>query len=331
MKKAIALFLLFAVIPWQAAWGEAYQGQTVAGSTKAMITETSGVLETLLVREGQRIQAGETLAQMRVHKVFATQNGVVARCMAEPGAEINGSAVEVTPENRYVISCTSENAFESPRTQQIHCGEKLYIRCVNDGTHRAIGIVTQISGSIYQVTTIGGTLYNGESVRLYRKEGYPYREFVGLGTAVPAQAENYEAQGKLIKLYVTPGETVERGQLLFTYTDSGETQLVSAETGIVTQVEVRQGDTLSKDAIIAYVMPADALRIEIQVETEAAVRLAPGTPVTFLRADDPEETPRRGTVESVSQYGQSEQYTVRIVPEETDMPIGMSVEVEMES
>lgn len=328
MKKRIIALLLLLLLPVQAALSETYAGQTVAIRTEALLAVSSGILKELSVTVGQRIQAGEIVGCIKPTSVFASQDGTVARITAKSGESIDGTMLELAPKSRFTVSCTSEGAYERAENQLVHCGETVYIRCINDGSHRGVGIITQITGSTYQVQTTGGDFYNGETVRLYRKPGYPYLSLIGEGTVIASETEAYAASGALIELYVQEGEQVERGQLLFTYSEETDLQLYSPCDGFLGEISAQTGDRLEKGQTVATFIPGDSLRIEIQVNEEELALLSVGQQVSVIRADDPEETPFSGVIEQISWIAENESYTVCIRPEAMDLPLGLSVEVE---
>lgn len=330
MKKQFVVFLLLFLLPVQAAFGETYAGKTVAAWTETIQAKSGGIIQELSLTAGQRINEGETVGSMKPTAVYARQDGTVARITATAGDAIDGTVLELSPESRFTVSCTSEGAYERADNQLVHCGETVYIRCINDGSHRGVGIITQITGSTYQVMATGGEFYNGETVRLYRKPGYPYLSLIGEGTVVASETEAYTASGAMIELYVQEGEQVERGQLLFTYGEESDLLLSSPCDGILTEISTSVGDRVEKGQAVATFVPYEALRIEMQVNEEDLSTVSIGMDVSIIRADDPEETPLSGVIEEISWMAENESYTVRILPESFDLPLGLSVEIETE-
>lgn len=330
MKKQIVVFLLLFLLPVQAAFGETYTGKTVAAWTETIQAQSGGILQELSLTAGQRINDGETLGSVKPTAVYARQDGTVARITATAGDAIDGTVLELSPESRFTVSCTAEEAYERADNQLVHCGETVYIRCINDGSHRGVGIITQITGSTYQVMATGGDFYNGETVRLYRKPGYPYLSLIGEGTVVASETEAYSASGAMIELHVQEGEQVERGQLLFTYGEENDLLLSSPCDGTLMEISVSVGDIVEKGQAVATLVPYEALRIEMQVNEEDLSTVSIGMDVSIIRADDPEEKPLSGVIEEISWMSENESYTVRILPESFNLPLGLSVEIETE-
>lgn len=330
MKKRFAALLLLLLLPVRAVLCETYAGKTVALRAETLWAECGGILQELSLAVGQPIKAGETVGSIRPTAVFAKQDGTVARITAQTGDAIDGTVLELSPESRFTVSCTSEGAYERTDNQLVHCGETVYIRCINDGSHRGIGVISQIEGTTYRVIASGGEFYNGETVRLYRKPGYPYLSLIGEGTVIASETEAYAASGALIDMHVQEGEQVERGQLLFTYGEVADLQLCSPCDGTLSEIRVSIGDGLEKGQAVATIIPRDALRVEIQVSEEELAFLSIGQNLSFIRADDPEETSIPGMIEDIRWIAEDQNYTVSILPATFDLPFGLSVEVDTE-
>ena len=204
LKKSLSLLaaLALAVSP---ALAETYAGTTVASRTTALVSASGGVLESLSLLPGQSVAAGETVGSTRAEKVFAAWDGTVALCCADAGDAVDGTVLEISPTSRYTVYCTVDGAYSDPETELVHIGEQLYLRCTANGTHKAVGVVTSIDGAEYQVEVIGGELYVGEVVNLYRDADFSAAQRVGVGTAVVAEPIEYSASGTLIELCVTEG------------------------------------------------------------------------------------------------------------------------------
>ena len=262
LKRSLTLLaaLALATAP---ALAEVYPGTTVARSTVPVVAESGGALETLSLLPGQRVAAGEVLGATAVQKLFATQDGTVALCHAREGDAVDGAVLEIAPTSRYTVYCTVESAYSSPETQLVHSGEQLYLRCTANGTHRAVGVVTSIDGAEYRVEVIGGELYVGETVNLYRDADFSTTRRVGVGTAVVAEPIEYTASGTLIELCVQEGEEVERGELLFTYAQSDDTQIVSPAYGVIVNVLAAPGDLLQSGQTVAELVQPEDVRIQV--------------------------------------------------------------------
>ena len=329
LKKSLSLLaaLALATAP---ALAETYAGTTVASRTTALVSASGGVLESLSLLPGQSVAAGETVGSTRAEKVFAAWDGTVALCCADAGDAVDGTVLEISPTSRYTVYCTVDGAYSDPETELVHTGEQLYLRCTANGTHRAVGVVTSIDGAEYQVEVIGGELYVGEVVNLYRDADFSAARRVGVGTAVVAEPIEYSASGTLIELCVQEGEIIERGELLFTWAQADSTQIVSPAGGVVASVLVAPGDVLKIGQTVAELVQPGDVRIQVQLTAADAARIQFGDAATYIRADDPTETPRSAIVEGVSAIADGEGYVVLLIPEDFDLPLGLSVEVHID-
>lgn len=326
LKKSLSLLaaLSLALSP---ALAETYAGATVAARTTALVSASGGVLESLSLLPGQRVEVGETVGSTRAEKVFAAWDGSVALCCAEAGDSVDGAVLQILPTSRYTVYCTVDGAYSSPETELVHTGEQLWLRCTANGTHRAVGVVTSIDGAEYRVEVIGGELYVGETVNLYRDADFSAAQRVGVGTAIGAEPIEYSASGTLIELCVQEGEEVERGELLFTYAQSDDAQIVSPAAGIIVNVLAAPGDLLQSGQTVAELVQPEDVRIQVQLSAADAARIQAGDAVTYVRADDPDETPCTATVEGVYAIDGGDGYAALLLPEETDLPLGLSVTV----
>ena len=329
LKKSLSLLAALALAA-SPALAEPYAGATVASRTTALVSASGGVLESLSLLPGQSVAAGETVGSTRAEKVFAAWDGTVALCCADAGDAVDGTVLEISPTSRYTVYCTVDGAYSDPETELVHIGEQLYLRCTANGTHKAVGVVTSIDGAEYQVEVIGGELYVGEVVNLYRDADFSAARRVGVGTAVVAEPIEYSASGTLIELCVQEGEIIERGELLFTWAQADSTQIVSPAGGVVASVLVAPGDVLKIGQTVAELVQPGDVRIQVQLTAADAARIQFGDAATYIRADDPTETPRSAIVEGVSAIADGEGYVVLLIPEDFDLPLGLSVEVHID-
>lgn len=327
MLKRVALLLLSLSALAMPAMAQVYPGTTVALSSEAVVSEISGVLESLEVRAGQRVAAGQALASLAAEKTFAAQDGTVLLIEADVGDTVSGEVLALAPLERYTVYCSVDKAYQSAQSTLVHSGETAYVKCTSDGTHRAVGVVTQIDGDTYRVLTLGGALYVGETVYLYRDADCTAAQRIGIGTVVSSDAQAYEAEGELTLLRVSEGDSVERGQLLYA---TGGGKISAPAGGIVTSLSCQPGDAVQKDQVIAEIVPDGEVGVEIQVDETAAATLQIGSAARLIFAGQ-EEDAVRGTVVEVSAIADSGDYAVRIRPEtDAALPLGMSVEARID-
>ena len=327
MHKILLAGVLAVCMLTSAALAEVYEGTVAAASEIQVAAASGGVLETLNAEAGSTVSEGDVLGVLRTTRVFASQDGTVVSIKYHEGEEADGTVMEIYPVERYQIYCTVDKAYQSAESTLVHSGEQVYIKCTSNGTHRGVGIITQIDGSEYRVLAIGGELYVGETVYLYRDEEFSAKQRVGIGTVVTNDAEVYEAEGKITRIHVEAGEYVERGELLYEIA-GGDTEILSPKGGIVAETAVRQGDRIEAEQTVLTLVPDGQLCIEIYVDEASAGLPAEGDTVEITYPSDVQERIWTGVVEEVSRIAEESSYRVKILPESTEgLKLGMTAEV----
>lgn len=318
MVAALALLLTTTAL------AEVYEGCTEALESVAVTADAEGLAEAVEIQVGARVSEGDALARLRPEKVFASQDGEVARVQVDAGETADGTVLEIAPMEKYLIYCTVDGAYQAAENTLAHSGETLYIRCTSDGSHRAVGMVTAVDGEEFHVLTLGGELYVGETVYLYREGDFDASSRVGKGTVTASDTEAYEAEGDVTRLLVAAGDAVERGQLLY---EIGGGEITAPVSGIVSEIQVQAGDAVEEDQVVARIVPDGQVCVSFQAEEADAARIAAGQSVELTLPGDAEET-IAGTVLDVARIAEDGQYAVRVLPEDgVALPLGMSVRV----
>ena len=317
--------LLFLLAP--AALAEVCEGRTAALETVQVRAAVGGSVEAVEVEAGQRVAAGEALIRLSAERTFASQDGTVSLVYAESGDTVSGPVLEIAPLERYAIHCTVDKAYQSADSTLVHGGETVYVKCTADGTHRAVGVVTQVEGSEFRVLTLGGELYVGETVYLYRDADFTADLRVGIGTVVVSDAVSYEAEGILTRLNVSEGDFVERGQLLY---EIGGGEVSTPVAGIVASVSCEPGDAAAAEQAVVGIVPEGEVCVEIELDEAAAARVSVGDTAHLTFAGEEDEDASPGTVIEISAMAEDGRYAVRIRPEsDRILPLGMSVRVRL--
>lgn len=329
MKHILAVFLCIALCCTGIASAESFSGTVVSTKDVHLISPGEGLLESLHLTLGQTLENGESVGNIGVTAVYATQDGTVSLVRSQVGDKVDGPVLELTPVSLYRIVSSSADAYSAPETSVIHGGEILQIRCTADRTHLAIGKVANVNGTSFDVFTTAGELYIGEVVNLYRDPDYAYESKVGVGTVVEASLETYSATGYLQTLRVQEGDHVERGQLLYTYSSNSTTVLTSPVNGIVSSIESQPGDKVKQDDTIATLADLEGLRITFAIPETMVYLVHTGDTLKYLRADDHLDEPREAIVTGISHTAEGDSYTVYLLPTDDDLPIGLSVTVDV--
>ena len=261
-----------------------FQGTVISRETITVSAPFGGLVDEISLRKGDEIHVGDAVATIKTTKVYADMAGVVSGIFAKEGdqtegiTERYGAVMYIEPINRYVISATTEKAYNSSATKYIHIGEKVYLSCTKDGTHVGTAVVTKVSevdengNTPYTLEVVGGEFYMGETVGIYRDSAHTSSSRIGRGTIQQNAAVPVKGTGSVLKLHVQVGDVVERGEVLFETVEgvldglyAVDNTIYSPLDGFVASVEVAQGGAVEKGGKLITVYPKDAMQIEMKV------------------------------------------------------------------
>ena len=301
-----------------------FDGHVVADEVRAVSAPFGGIVESVDVRVGQPIALGDPVATIATTKVYAATDGTISGVFAKPGdaaegiEERYGGLVYIEPTHRYVITADNEKAYNSSATHYVHIGETVYISCVKDGSHTATAVVTSIAdqddngNTPFKLEVIGGDLYMGETVAIYRDKNYSNASRIGRGTVQQNTAVAIKGSGSVLKMHVQVGEHVERGEILFETVEgvldglyAMDNTIVSPMEGIVASVDAVQGSSVEKNGKLISVNPKEALQIEIKVSELDLKEIHEGDKVTIEFEWDMDSARQiEGVVSSISRVGE---------------------------
>ena len=279
MKKIAGIILILALLTGCAAAEQSYDGTIVAGETLPVIAGYGGRLSGIRVETGDLVAEGEALAKIKTTLNYAPVEGTVTGLYIAEGdktediTERYGASLYIEPTNRFLIKATSEKAYNASENRYIHLGERVYLKCVTDGSHKGTGMVAALTETGYNVEVTGGEFSMEEKVEIYRKSDYSRESAIGRGTVNRASPVAVKGSGSVLKIHVKNGDFVERGENLFEtvegvldglYAPSNE--VLSPVSGIVASVEKNNGESIAKGDILAKIIPTDSLRVEFLVQ-----------------------------------------------------------------
>ena len=174
-----------------------------------------------------------------------------------------------------------------------------------------------------------------EPVKVYRDSDYDSDSCVGSGktAAVPATAVN--ATGSVLRVCVSDGQHVRRGDLLFEIVPDaldglrgGDGTVAMPEDGVLLSVSAQSGAQAAKDAVLATYCPAGAVEVVCPVDEDDLSALRVGARVGVTLDALPGEA-LDGTVESIAHAMNAEGgYDVTVSLRDTEnVRIGMSATV----
>ena len=142
----------------------AFSGVVAARESAAVTSPIGGSVETVLVRAGDWVEAGETVARVAVTGVYAPTDGAVRGLAAEAGDSAGETVLSIAPLSKYTVNADISDAYDSAANKYVTVGETVYMECARDGSHVAVGRVVKAEGSKYTVEVTGGELYMEETV-----------------------------------------------------------------------------------------------------------------------------------------------------------------------
>ena len=313
-----------------------FQGSVVSSETLSIPAPFGGLVDEIKLRKGDPIHIGDPVATIRTTKVFADMDGTVSGIFAREGdqtegiTERYGAVMYIEPVNRYVVTATTEKAYNSSDTRYIHIGERVHLACTKDGTHVGTAVVTNVGGEAsgsggssdnssnsasytnYKLEVTSGDFYMGETVAIYRDSDHSANSRIGRGTIEQNTAVAVKGTGSVLKLHVQVGDHVERGEVLFETVEgvldglyAMDNVIYSPMNGIVATVEAAQGNQVEKNGKLVTVYPEDGLQIEIKVSELDLNEIHEGDRVSIEFEWDMDGAHQvEGVVSSISRVGE---------------------------
>lgn len=307
-RRWAALAAAIALGAWGTAQGEiAFEGSVVAGETLTVTAPFGGTVSQIALREGQLIAQGDAVAQVETTKIYAPMDGTIRGIFAQPGDSAEETVLYLAPVSKYTISATVDKAYNTAENKFVRIGETVYIICTADGSHLAEGVITAVNGKSYTVETTKGELYMEEKVYLCRRESRQAATRIGSGTVGRTAETALRGSGSLLRLWVTEGEEVERGQLLFETVEGAldgltarDKRIFSTAGGVVAGVSVAVGQRISKGDALLTVYPTSGFSAEFEVPESQLAWIREGSSVTLYFEQQDEALRYKGTVTSLA-------------------------------
>lgn len=345
MKKGLIWALLLALLATASAQ-TVFEGSVVSGESAFVAAAFGGMVESLSVSAGDRVQQGQKVGKLATTKVYAPCDGTVSGVFGQEGdategvTERYGAVLYLEPVRKYTITATTEKAYNLSENKFVHIGETVYLCCTADGSHQGSGLVTGFSedGKSFFVEVCAGEFCMEETVGIFRGADHAAATRIGRGTVAATAPVAVKASGSILDLHVENGDPVERGELLFeTVTGTLDglyapgSEIVCDCSGIVSSVDAPAGTAVEKGGKLFTVYPDEALAVSVPVAEADLSLISVGQKVRVEFAWDPEQTTLfDGEVVSLSYVNSAESgepvYAAKVAFEPDDsVRIGMTV------
>ena len=323
IRVCLLAALLALLIGAQATAEISFTGKVISEETATIMAPFGGIIDKIPLRAGDTLHIGDTVATIQTTKVYALMDGVVGGIFAKEGDDTEGittrygGVMYLEPLNQFVVTATTEKAYNSGSARFIHIGEEVYLSCTKDGSHKGVAVVTSVSdldengNTPYKLEVISGSFYMGETVGIYRRQNYQSSSRIGRGTIRQNAAMAVNGTGSVLKIHVQEGDRVERGELLFETVEGAldglyamDNTIVSGLEGIVASVDAGQGSKVEKGGKLVSIYPRDAMQIEMQVSELDLPEIHEGDKVSIeFEWDLDARHTLEGTITGISRVG----------------------------
>ena len=304
MKKILALvFCLSLCVTWALADTLTLNGTIAAGTTVEVYAPVGGAVEKVSAEVGQALEADDALFTFRTSKIYATENGRVTGVFGEPGdsadtvAQRFGAVLYLEGESVFTVAASTEGAYNATDTKFVHVGERVYIQCRSSSERSGAGLITSIDGAKYTVRVTAGSFIEGDSVDIYRDSARSNTQKIGKGTVARLSPTAVTASGAIVRVAVANGDRVKRGDLLLETLDGSfdglymsGTTVTAGSSGVLGSLNVNQGGSVQKNAVVAVLYPLDGMRVEATVPEDSRSEIKPGDRVLIELESDESRT-----------------------------------------
>ncbi|MDD3334384.1 MAG: HlyD family efflux transporter periplasmic adaptor subunit [Eubacteriales bacterium] len=305
-----ALMAMLPQITGALAETEQLSGTVVAGYETSVIAPFGGTVDSVNVRQGQWVSAGDTLTELCTTRVYAPVEGTVGGVTVKVGDGVDGAAMSIAPVHKYTVTASVSEVYGTTDPSQtfVSAGETVYLRCAKDRSHIAVGQIVSVSGTEYTVETTGGELYLEETVNVFRSDTYAFDTWIGAGDVSRTAAQEVQGSGSVVRLWVSEGDTVERGQLLFetvegsldNYMADGS-RIATTTDGVIASLSLAVGQKATKGASVCTIYPRDGFQVAVVVPEDMISQIKQGDILRFfLDWNEEEPTWYEGTVAEIS-------------------------------
>lgn len=313
-------------------------GVVSASSFEDLTAPFSGTLAPFDAEAGDSVQAGDVLFSLLTVPVFAPEDGTVRYFFAREGESADtamntyGAVAALQPARKQRLECTYSGAADYEECRHLHVGEILYFKADKE---KGTGVVISTRANAYDVEVLTGEYDAGKILELFRDSDYAYDNKTGSGKIVYREDVPIAASGVIAEIHAKPGESVSKGDTLFTLVGQdapfgASPKIASGNAGVIATIPVSSGQQVWRGQMLARVYHTDSLEIVADVDEMDLHSLKVGDtiPVTL---DTDESTVLTGTVTEISSLGTQRQnaayFTVHVSVEKSGLKLGQSASV----
>ncbi len=286
MKKVLLVALIVVCMLQEqsalALSADSFVGCVVPAYEFTLLSPQEGVVSRFPWQTGQRVEAGQQVAQFELARYYAPQDGVVDYVWGKPGDDADlitgryGMVVVLAPQIRYTVRASIAKAYRTVPTRYLHVGDLVTVQSVNLTKYVAEGRICSIESTEYLVEIIAGDLLVDDTVNLYNDPACKSADMIGQGTVQRAPANGTIGSGIIEKVHVKKGDAVKKGDLLFeTSLDYSPSPFLFPEAGYVLGVKTAQGERVSYQQALITCCPSSIADVLIQVPENCVAAFAP--------------------------------------------------------
>lgn len=338
MKKFSVFTALFLILclSCTAALAATANASIVAPVTHKLTAPFAGTLLPFDLAQGDAVEEGELLFALDTTPVYATQNGTVAAVFVSEGDDGTGAQnhygamAYIEPEYPLYLDADNKDAYDKDENFYQHAGETLYLKW---GNTTGTGRILSVDDDDYIVEIHSGDFEIDDTVRCFRESHHPQSSEIGRGKVKRFTDIAVNANGRVAKVHVQPGDTVETGDLLFEMIDAQSapgisTEIIAPASGAVTQLSAVSGAQVYRGQLLCEIADLSQLELSVELDELDLTSVSVGDSLSYT-LDAYGDKAFTGTVTKIRPIGTKRQnatyFDVRVtVPQGTTVLPGMN-------
>jgi len=325
-------------------------GSVVGAQEIAIKAPVTGDLMPFSLREGDLAESGSLLFEIEAEKLYANYDGVVGGVTVKPGdateavTAIYKALFYIQPDSAFVIKSSTSDAYDEPENKFLQVGTHVYLKSRSSSKYTGEGWITEVDGASFTVEVLDGNLRYDEPVTIHLNADHSNDSRIGRGDVTRVNPIAVNASGTVLKVHVTEGQHVKKGDLLIEYvTDTltpSEAQnanilrVTAYQELILSSISATQGSRATKGSVLAKAFPRDSMQVAVNVDESYISKLQVGGSAD-IEFENVKSGQVKGTIASISYINASDssdsQYTVYVdFTPDADIRIGMRATVSFE-